>query len=266
MKEIIRIFLIMSSMIVMLNSCSASEGPKKVAGKIENNEQLTKEDYDIMMDYIMDKATSVFENIRNGDEEGSVGAVLELKDDELFNAFEKILPSYEEAVIQYLMFGFNPKEIDRSRYYPASIKGSIINEVVEEVVRETVTTAVPIEEEYVNNGFQTDEEGNYIMSHNPLDYDYHFKGIIGNFPIELHFSYDMDTMDGVELIGFYTEAGNTLDLRGEKKDNGEVTLEEFTMQGINIGIFNLEFSHQDLVGKFTNKYNGETSNVKLTSF
>lgn len=271
MKQISYYLILVCSIILTLSSCSSSYGPKDVAEKIENNEELTKEDYDIMMDYIEEKLTPFFENIRNEDESGSVNVALELNDDEIFKAFEKKLPDYETTLIQYLMFGFNPKEINRSRYYPASIKSDV--EVVEEGVAETVeavheTVESPAAEEVVTNGFQTDGEGNEIISHNKFDYDYHFRGKIGEFPIELHYSYDMDTMDGVEIIGFYeyTENGTILDLNGEKKNNGEVILNEFTKAGKNSGIFNLEFSYQDLIGKFTNKNNGKTYDVNLKFF
>lgn len=106
-------------MILVMNGCSSTNSPQDVASKIENNEELTKQDYDIMMDYIDDNLKSFVENAKE-DQDAALNDLRDWKDDKLLVIFDKKIPGYSEAVFTSLLCG-GDGNIDRTEFYPKSI-------------------------------------------------------------------------------------------------------------------------------------------------
>lgn len=112
-------------MLLLVCACSCSSGPtpESVAKKIHNNEQLTREDYDVMMDYLDDRIGDVMGNLIDEDESGTVNAMMELKDDELVELFDDRLPGYSKAMFLSYMVSGSSDAVNRSAFYPKGIEG-----------------------------------------------------------------------------------------------------------------------------------------------
>ena len=108
-------------MLMIVCACSSKTTPESVAEKIRNNEELLKEDYDVMMDYMADVISTFLENANNDDKANAIMTLEKMEDDDLIGLFEEKVPGFSEAVVTSFFLGAGA-DIDRTQFYPKGIK------------------------------------------------------------------------------------------------------------------------------------------------
>lgn len=153
-----KIFMSMLFVILALSGCSSGPTPKSVVAKIQKGETLTKADYDVIYDYVIDFVDDIFDGARNNDQ----GQIMDVFNKEMeqgkLKEFEKVLPPniYDE-VLKLRMFGL---DVPRSSFYPANMSYS---DDESESVGATCDTEYAFEEEILEEVADTGLAGRYAF-------------------------------------------------------------------------------------------------------